>query len=112
MWVGDVCAPSATSHNSRALSANRPITGAVHRTLAVLVALGAIVASTAGARAGSADGGTQLWASHYDGPGNSLDQASSVGVSPDGTTVFVTGTRVGATTAEDFATIAYVAGTG
>jgi DNA-binding beta-propeller fold protein YncE len=63
---------------------------------------------------GSADGGfgtvaynaatgRQLWASHYHGY-----EAQSVAVSPDGTTVYVTG---GSATA-DYATIAYNAATG
>src|SRR6266699_1021560 len=58
--------------------------------------------------------GAQLWASRYSGPGNADDHAGSVGVSPGGGTVFVTGgsTRTGAITGDDYVTIAYNAATG
>ena len=59
-----------------------------------------------------ASSGTKLWARLYDGPGNSGDQARDVGVSPDGSTVFVTGGSAGTTTSTDFATIAYDASSG
>jgi WD40 repeat protein len=55
--------------------------------------------------------GAQLWVRRYNGPGNSYDFAYSVGTSPDGYLVYVTGTSVGAAST-DFATIAYVAATG
>lgn len=49
-------------------------------------------------------GGTQEWVSRYTGPGDGTDRAFSVGVSPDGARVFVTGDSDGA-----FATVAYSA---
>jgi WD40 repeat protein len=47
--------------------------------------------------------GARLWASRYNGPGNSRDEATSVTASPSGRTVFVTGNA---------ATVAYRAATG
>jgi hypothetical protein len=56
--------------------------------------------------------GTQLWASRYDGPGHGDDHAWSMAVSPDGGTVYITGGSPGATSNNDYATIAYRAATG
>src|SRR6185437_5074739 len=56
--------------------------------------------------------GRQLWARHYNGPANDDDLATSVAVSPDGTTVFVTGFSAGRTYDFDYATVAYNSATG
>lgn len=48
----------------------------------------------------------------YDGPGNDLDGANSVAVSPDGRRVFVTGDSIGSGSSFDYATIAYWARSG
>jgi WD40 repeat protein len=56
--------------------------------------------------------GQVLWGKRYDGPANSDDYASSVGVSPDGSQAFVTGVSSGSGTFSDYATIAYDAATG
>jgi DNA-binding beta-propeller fold protein YncE len=58
----------------------------------------------------AATSGAQLWARRYNGPGNG--EATSVAVSPGGTTVYVTGYSAGATSGNDYATIAYDAATG
>jgi outer membrane protein assembly factor BamB len=57
--------------------------------------------------------GAKLWTKRYDGPGNGDDNAYSLGVSPDGTKVFVTGESfIGSTTGFDYLTIAYSASKG
>jgi hypothetical protein len=56
--------------------------------------------------------GKKRWVTRYDGTANLQDYPSALSVSPDGSRVFVTGTSVGPTTAEDYATVAYDAGTG
>ena len=56
--------------------------------------------------------GSQVWVQRYNGPDNYVDHAYSIGVSPDGNTVYVTGGSWGVSTASDYATIAYAASTG
>jgi len=56
--------------------------------------------------------GAQLWAKRYDGPVDGFARASALGVSPDGSKVFVTGATYGTTTSLDYATVAYDAATG
>src|SRR5258708_5307098 len=52
--------------------------------------------------------GARLWVSRFSGPGNAPDAASSVAVSSDGRTVFITGPSGSSA----FATVAYRAATG
>ncbi len=56
--------------------------------------------------------GATRWLRRYNGPGNGTDEASSLAVSPGGGTVYVTGYSAGATSADDYATVAYNAATG
>jgi hypothetical protein len=56
--------------------------------------------------------GARLWRVRYNGPENGSDQASSLALSADGTRVVVTGSSSGATTAFDYATVAYQTATG
>jgi hypothetical protein len=57
--------------------------------------------------------GTLLWARHYDGPDHGPDQPYGLGVSPDGSMVFVTGlSDFGVQERGDFLTLAYESATG
>jgi DNA-binding beta-propeller fold protein YncE len=56
--------------------------------------------------------GAELWLKRYDGPAASYNVAYALGVSHDGSTVYVTGTSRGLTSDLDYATIAYDASTG
>jgi sugar lactone lactonase YvrE len=56
--------------------------------------------------------GSRQWVRWYNGPGDKGDGASSLAVSPDGATVFVTGGSVGRDSSSDYATVAYAADSG
>jgi DNA-binding beta-propeller fold protein YncE len=56
--------------------------------------------------------GARRWVSRYDDRTHFEDVAHALAVSPDGRTVYVTGTSTGATSGYDYATVAYGAGTG
>ena len=51
--------------------------------------------------------GAQRWVARYNGPANNSDIACCVAVSPANGSVFVTGASIGATTGEDYVTVAY-----
>jgi outer membrane protein assembly factor BamB len=63
-------------------------------------------------RAYDAVTGQKIWARRYNGPGNSLDMGLALGPSPGGDTIYVTGSSVGSSSGEDYATKAYAASTG
>jgi DNA-binding beta-propeller fold protein YncE len=56
--------------------------------------------------------GKQRWVRAYGGPAGGDDEPHTAAVSPDGTEVFVTGRRAGATTCWDYVTLAYRGTTG
>src|SRR5438552_2872082 len=56
--------------------------------------------------------GAQLWVSRYNGAANGYDAATATGVSPDGSTVFVTGGSDESEFNSDYATVALSASTG
>jgi len=58
-----------------------------------------------------ASSGRTLWVSRYEGPTDYGDVATSIGVSPDGSRVVVTGSSDGSTSI-DYATVAYDASSG
>jgi WD40 repeat protein len=76
---------------------------------AALSTVGLSEAGASGEASHAAAPGAQLWVERYNGPGNGFDGARSTAVSPDGKTVFVTGGSAGASSGEDYATIAYSA---
>src|SRR5207247_3929288 len=54
-----------------------------------------------------ADTGTPSWIERYDAPAHNADRGEAEAVSPDGSTVFVTGWSHGGPTNWDYATVAY-----
>jgi hypothetical protein len=59
-----------------------------------------------------AGGGAQLWVGRYDGHEQTNDSANALGVSPDGSQVFVTGGSTGVSGNFDYATLSYDAHSG
>lgn len=59
-----------------------------------------------------ASSGVERWTQRYDGPRGRRDYPKDLVVSPDGSTVFVTGDSVAANGKADYATLAYDAATG
>src|SRR6266511_2520674 len=85
------------------------------RALAISLAVGGAVlpiGSGVPANASPGVGGTQLWATRYDGPGHRFDLPNAIATSPDGSMVFATGTSSGSSSGSDYASVAYDAATG
>jgi outer membrane protein assembly factor BamB len=59
-----------------------------------------------------AETGLVIWVRRYDGPAHDADEAFSIGVSPDGAHVYVTGESYRVASGFDVATISYDSGTG
>ncbi|MGH2812510.1 MAG: hypothetical protein ACRDI1_07330, partial [Actinomycetota bacterium] len=59
-----------------------------------------------------ASSGAQLWVMRFNGPRALNDEARALGVSPDGSKVFVTGASETFQMTDDYATVAYAAATG
>jgi WD40 repeat protein len=81
------------------------------RVLVLVAAIAALAVGLPFAVAGISAPGDQLWVSRYNGPASGSDGAYSIGVSPDASTVFVTGGSDGSG-GPDYATVAYASVTG
>ena len=108
LWVQRYAGPGNSDSRARAVAVS-PGGGTVYVTGASRGATSGFDYATIAYNAAT---GARLWVKRYNGPGNSLDQASSLAVSPGGGTVFVTGESAGTTTFLDYATVAYNAATG
>src|SRR5437762_3149387 len=78
--------------------------------IAVTTALALLGVGSLPREASAATAGSQLWAKRYGIFGDAT--AQSIGVSPDGATVYVTGYANGTGSGYDYATVAYDATTG
>jgi WD40 repeat protein len=108
LWVQRYNGPSSGSDNAFALGVSRDgsklfVTGARGRGSS---------SSDYATVAYDASTGAQVWVQRYDGPGNGIDTAVALAVSPDGAKLFVTGYSSGSGSGYDYATIAYDAATG
>jgi WD40 repeat protein len=108
LWVKRYSGPGNAADNARSVAVS-PVGGTVYVTG---ISHGATSVYDYATIAYNAASGARLWVKRYNGPANSDDEGLSVAVSPDGSKVYVTGTSIGATSAYDYATIAYSAATG
>jgi Tol biopolymer transport system component len=77
------------------------------RTVAVFIAVIAVLSTDSAPSDAAPSGGTKLWVKHYDPTRGANETAAATAASPDGSKVFVAGTSDG-----DYATVAYDAATG
>ena len=90
-----------------------PRAGPIERQRRSWYSFGSTTSSDYATVAYDASTGTELWVTRYNGPGNGDDYAAyALGMSPDGSAVFVTGYSRGSTSGFDYATVAYDATTG
>jgi WD40 repeat protein len=82
------------------------------RRVAFVTVCAVLVTSTAATNASAASAVHRLWVARYDDPRHKDDAGAAAAVSPDGSTLFVTGYGQGAGTTNDFVTIAYDPATG
>lgn len=113
LWAARYDGPIHQSDHANALAVS-PDGGAVY--VSGLVTTRVISDGTTtdyGTIAYDADTGEELWVSLYNGPGDGTDDPRAIDVSPDGSTVVVTGQSRGVDTGfTDFGTVAYDAATG
>src|SRR2546427_497360 len=106
----------AKRYNGAANSNDYPASVAVSADGSKVFVTGYSTGSTSGddyaTMAYEASTGAKLWSKLYNGPGNGSDYAEALGMSPDGSEVFVTGGSTGSTSSYDYATVAYDASTG
>jgi WD40 repeat protein len=108
VWTRRYNGPGDGSDMARALAVS-PDASAVFVTGG---SVGATSATDYTTVAYSATTGAKIWVKRYNGPGNYADLAHGVKVSPDGSTVFVTGESIGSDGGFDYATVAYDASNG
>jgi hypothetical protein len=88
------------------------LAGVAVLTVGLPSAVAGVRVSTSGGYRSAYLPGDQLWVKRYNGPANGLDLARALGVSPDGSKVFVTGQSLGSGSGSDYATVAYDAASG
>jgi subtilisin family serine protease/outer membrane protein assembly factor BamB len=113
LWVARHDGPIHQSDNANALVVS-PDGGTVY--VSGLVTTDFVTGGTTtdyGTIAYDADTGDELWVTLFNGPGDGTDDPRAIDVSPDGSTVVVTGQSRGIDTGfTDFGTVAYDAATG
>lgn len=89
-----------------------PALAASAQPAATVVTTQPAATASSGTPPGNSGSGNQRWVSRYDSFAHSDDQAQAVAMSPDGSTVYVTGWSNGIYSGVDYATVAYNTTTG